>query len=330
MVELAKVQTGQLLDLLQAVDQRVAVYEQLARGFGNVQVVLEELLNGKERFLVERVDRTLLEYLAQEHFAERDRQLIDQSADAEVLKADDVLLGIEYRADLDGGRCLLEGLCDVLHLRGNRADADEALDRKLAHEGLLNGGRELDEFLRVAARLDFLDHYDVALRDMQNEILLLVREHTGHNVDRRDIGRLLLTNEEYHARHIVAEVQLAGLDVNIARQDVVQNDILDEGRLVVLLVVKRLDVVDGYSHQRTDAAGQFILALYEYGVFQTRRTVSCNMVGITAETNDLPCETQLSDRLFAHFTDTGQIGARDNRAARIHNTNGAIHRVLHL
>ena len=165
---------------------------------------------------------------------------------------------------------------------------------------------------------------------MQNEILLLVREHTGHNVDRRDIGRLLLTNEEYHARHIVAEVQLAGLDVNIARQDVVQNDILDEGRLVVLLVVKRLDVVDGYSHQRTDAAGQFILALYEYGVFQTRRTVSCNMVGITAETNDLPCETQLSDRLFAHFTDTGQIGARDNRAARIHNTNGAIHRVLHL
>ena len=54
------------------------------------------------------------------------------------------------------------------------------------------------------------------------------------------------------------------------------------------------------------------------------------MVGITAEPDDFSCKTQLSDRLFAHFTDTGQIGARDNRAARIHNTNGAIHRVLHL
>lgn len=54
---------------------------------------------------------------------------------------------------------------------------------------------------------------------MQNEILLLVREHAGHDVDRRYIGRLLLTDEEDHARHIVAEMQLAGLDVNIAGQD---------------------------------------------------------------------------------------------------------------
>ena len=161
-------------------------------------------------------------------------------------------------------------------------------------------------------------------------ILLLVREHAGHDVDRRYIGRLLLTDEEDHARHIVAEMQLAGFDVNIAGQDVVQNDILDEGRLVVLFVIQRLDVVDGYRHQRADAARQLILALHEYRILQTRGTVSRNMVGITAEPDDLSCEAQLSDRLLAHFTDTGQIGARDDRAARIHNANGAIHRVLHL
>ena len=125
-------------------------------------------------------------------------------------------------------------------------------------------------------------------------------------------------------------MQLAGLDVNIAGQDVVQNDILDEGRLVVLFVIQRLDVVDGYRHQRADAARQLILALHEYRILQTRGTVSRNMVGITAEPDDLSCKAQLSDRLFAHFTDTGQIGACDDRAARIHNANGAIHRVLHL
>ena len=165
---------------------------------------------------------------------------------------------------------------------------------------------------------------------MQNEILLLVREHTGHNVDRRDIGRLLLTNEEYHARHIVAEVQLAGLDVNIARQDVVQNDILDEGRLVVLFVIQRLDIVDRNRNQRADAARQLVLALYEYGVFQTRRTVSCNMVGITAETNDLAGEAQLSDCFLPHFTDTRQIGTCYNRTACVNNADRTIHRILHL
>ena len=79
---------------------------------------------------------------------------------------------------------------------------------------------------------------------MQHEILLLVREHAVYHVDRGNISRRLLAHEEYHARHIVAEVQLAGLDINIARQDVIQNDILYEGSLVVLFVIQRLDIVD--------------------------------------------------------------------------------------
>ena len=53
-----------------AVDQRVAVYEQAAARFGNVQVVLEEALDGEQRLSVERVDALLLEHLAQEGLAQ--------------------------------------------------------------------------------------------------------------------------------------------------------------------------------------------------------------------------------------------------------------------
>ena len=62
-IEVAQIQAGQLADLLQAVDQRVAVYEQAAARFGNVQVVLEEALDGEQRLSVERVDALLLEDL---------------------------------------------------------------------------------------------------------------------------------------------------------------------------------------------------------------------------------------------------------------------------
>ena len=79
MIELAQVETGQLFDLLETVDQRVAVYEQLARGLGNVQIVFEELLDGEQGLLVERVDRTLLEHLAEEHFAQRDLSAADHA-----------------------------------------------------------------------------------------------------------------------------------------------------------------------------------------------------------------------------------------------------------
>ena len=53
MVELPQIQAGELFDLLQAVDQRIAVDKQLAAGLRNVQVVLEELLDGKQRLLVQ-------------------------------------------------------------------------------------------------------------------------------------------------------------------------------------------------------------------------------------------------------------------------------------
>ena len=46
-IEVAQIQAGQLADLLQAVDQRVAVYEQLARGLGNVQIVFEDALSSR-------------------------------------------------------------------------------------------------------------------------------------------------------------------------------------------------------------------------------------------------------------------------------------------
>ena len=98
-IEVAQIQAGQLADLLQAVDQRVAVYEQAAARFGNVQVVLEEALDGEQRLSVERIDALLLEDLAQEGLAQGSGQLVDQAGDAQVIVADDLTLGVEHLAD---------------------------------------------------------------------------------------------------------------------------------------------------------------------------------------------------------------------------------------
>ena len=52
-IEFTQIQTGQLLDFLQAVHERITVYEQFTRSFGDIEVILEETLNGKERFVIE-------------------------------------------------------------------------------------------------------------------------------------------------------------------------------------------------------------------------------------------------------------------------------------
>ena len=58
-VELPQVQTGELLDLLQPVDQGIPVDEELPGGLRHVQVVLKELVDGEQGLLVQGVDGAL-------------------------------------------------------------------------------------------------------------------------------------------------------------------------------------------------------------------------------------------------------------------------------
>ena len=99
-LKFTQVKSCHLADLVQTVNERITVYEELTGGFGNVEVVLKERLNGLQRFTVERLEATALEYLLQKHFAKCGGQLIDQTANAEILIADDVLFVLKNLADL--------------------------------------------------------------------------------------------------------------------------------------------------------------------------------------------------------------------------------------
>ena len=76
MVKLAQIQTGKLLDLLQAVHQGVPVDEQLTGGFRNVQVVFKEFIDGKEGLLIQSVNGALFEHFCQVNVAKGGGQLI--------------------------------------------------------------------------------------------------------------------------------------------------------------------------------------------------------------------------------------------------------------
>ena len=65
-VELPQIQAGELLDLLQTIDQSIAVDKELSGGLGDIQVVLKELVDGEQSLLIQGVDGVLLEDLGQE------------------------------------------------------------------------------------------------------------------------------------------------------------------------------------------------------------------------------------------------------------------------
>ena len=77
-------------------------FETLVRLMFNI-----ELIDGEKRFLVKRINGVLLEHFLQEHLTQDSGQLINQSADAQVLIVDDGLLVLKDLAHINGSLGLL-------------------------------------------------------------------------------------------------------------------------------------------------------------------------------------------------------------------------------
>ena len=126
-LKLAEIETCDLTDLLKSVYKSVSVYEELSRGLGYVQVVLEERLHGHKSLAIKRLERSLLEHLAEEYLAKSSRELIDKSADAELFVGHNRLFDIEHLADLEGDPCFLVGSGKILKTVNDGGDTDESL-----------------------------------------------------------------------------------------------------------------------------------------------------------------------------------------------------------
>ena len=242
--------------------------KQLARRFGNVQVVFKEALNGEQRLVVERFDRPALEHFLQEHFAQRCGQLVNQAGNAEVVIADDRALGVEHLADLQRDLGFLKGTGQVLDAGHDGADSHHAVGVKLAGQRVDNGAGQFVQVLRLDAGADFLDQGDVAFIDIDDKVLALVREQVLHHVVSGDIGLVGDFDQHADAAHVGVEAELARFQINIARKDVVEDHVLDKVAAVVFFVVILLDAAQRNRKQGGVAAGLRVAAGNKHRVFR--------------------------------------------------------------
>ena len=328
-IEVAQVKAGQLADLLKAVDQRVAVNEQTAARLGDVQVVLKEALDREQRLGIEGVDALLLEHLAQECLAERRRQLVDQARNAQMVIADDLTLGVKHLADLHGNLGFLKAGGQVFDVADGRTDADDGLDVMVALQRIDDRGSQLFHIAGVVVGLDLLDQDGVGLADVKDEVLLFVREKTADDVVGGNIIAGGHADQQYDALHVGDKVQLPRLGVDVAGQDIVEHDVLDEVRLVEFFVVVLLDALQADGEHGGELLGGSVSALDKDGVVIVLG-VGELMVGIPIAHESIPGRLADSGHALAHLTDLSQLRAGNDGAGLINHADDTIHCVLHL
>ena len=103
-----------------------------------------------------------------------------------------------------------------------------------------------------------------------------------HYIERYGITASGEPGEIYHARDLGIEVQLLGLDINIARQYIVEYDVLDEIGLVVFFIVQGFYARERYCEHSDNALRLIVGALDEHYVFNARVRAD-RTVGISVE-----------------------------------------------
>ena len=245
MLELTEVKTCELTNLFKAVNESVSMNEELTRGLGNIKVILEEALNGHKCFTVEALERALLEYFLEEHFAKSRRKLINKTADAEIFIAYDILFCVKYLADLDSNLCFLKGTCKIADILNGGTDTYGNLCIELSAKCINNALSELFDRLHVNGGLDFLDKSNIILAYADDVVLILIGEQVLNHLIRNDFVLSVELDKKDDTYNVVAEMKLLGLRINIGRKNVIKNYVLNERSLVVLVVVKTLYAAEG-------------------------------------------------------------------------------------
>ena len=102
---------------------------------------------------------------------------------------------------------------------------------------------------------------------------------------------------------IRGEVELLGTDVDVSGKDVVGDDVLDEGGLVVLLFIIDLGAVQGNLGHEAEAVGQLVVAVHKDGKVEAAAEIRQRFDGLAGKKN--------GDLILSQDHNPGQLGQLD-------------------
>ena len=154
-------------------------------------------------------------------------------------------------------------------------------------------------------------------------------EQAADHIVGRDIAAAGNTHDEHHAGNIGGKVQLAGLGVDIAGQDVVQHHVLDKVGLIKLFVVVLLDALQADGQHGGKLTSRLVHAFHEYCIIIMLGAGEL-LIGVAIAHKAVACGQTLRHETLAHLADQVQLRAGNDSAGLIHHADHPVDRIFHL
>ena len=124
-------------------------------------------------------------------------------------------------------------------------------------------------------------------------------------------------------------MQLAGLQIDIAGQDIVQNDVFNKVSAVILFIIILFDAGKGNRQQGCIFRGKFIGPLDKHRIIIFGMGAE-GLKGVAVADEKVRRSQRIGRNQFHRFADSPQIAARNNHGRFIDDADGSVNHVTHL
>ena len=204
---------------------------------------------------------------------------------------------------------------------GHRADADGRADEQLGLEPVFDRAGKTGQLFRRNIGSDLTHDGNVGFIDIDDKILLGIGEHVLQQLDGAHIRPAELADQKDHARQLRLEMQLLRADIDIPRQNIVGDDILDKGTSVMFFLIIGLGKVQGHLRHTADGKRGVIRSFRKDGKaegrvpsFQRHESI------LSAENRRVRHRRDRRDRIRPLFPDQRRIAAGNYDTVRVDHT----------
>ena len=177
-----------------------------------------------------------------------------------------------------------------------------------------------------------MDQGHIRLAHAEDEIILPVGEQALDHIHGHGLQTLVNgADNEYAPVDLHRHMQLLGTHINIADEDVVGNDILNKGTLVMLFFIVSLGRVQRHAGHSTDRAAHAVVAAGKNGIVKVAAPAGQSLKGLALNGHAVAVG-QLDGLhiLGPLLSDPGELAAGNDAALGVHYADDAVRCLLEL
>ena len=215
---------------------------------------------------------------------------------------------------------------------GHGADTHKHAALAVNAQGLFDPLGHLFQLRGTGTLIHLMDQHHILLAHAEHKIVLPIREQTLDQIQRRGLQTFIhRPYHKYAAVYLSRHMQLLGAHVNIADKNIVGNDVLHEGALIVLLFIIILSGVQSHRRHGTHGTANTIVSAGKHRIVEMTAPAGQRLKGLALQRHTFAIGLLDGfDILAPLLTDARQLAAGDNSALGVNNADRAVSGLLEL